>query len=196
MPLILASQSKTRAALLQGAGLSFDCCPAHVDEDAVKDSLKAEGATAENVAEALADLKALKISRLHPDALVIGADQTLDCNGIWFDKPPDRDHLIGHLTALSGQKHSLCAAICVYLGGQRLWGISDPAYMTMRRLIAEEIAAYADAVGDDVFGSVGGYRLESLGATLFERVEGDYFTVLGLPLLPLLQFLRNYGAIS
>ena len=196
MPIVLASASKARGELLRGAGLTFESHPANVDEDAVKDSLKAEGADARQVAEALADLKALKISTRYPDALVIGGDQTLDCNGVWFDKPPDRDHLIGHLTALSGQRHALFAAICVYRGGERLWGTVDPAHMTMRRLSPEEITAYADAAGSDVFGSVGGYRLEGLGSTLFERVEGDYFTVLGLPLLPLLGFLRQHGAVS
>ena len=196
MPIVLASASSARGALLRGAGLDFAAKPANVDEDAVKESLKAEGADALKVAEALADLKALKISRQYPDTLVIGGDQTLDCNGVWFDKPPDRDHLIGHLTALSGQRHSLFAAICVFRNGERLWGTVDPAHMTMRHLAPVEIEAYADAVGEDVYGSVGGYRLEGLGATLFERVEGDYFTVLGLPLLPLLGFLRQHGAIS
>lgn len=196
MPLILASASSARSALLQGVGLQFSALPANVDEASVKDSLQAEGATAKNVAEALADLKALKISQQNPDALVIGGDQTLDCNGVWFDKPPDRAHLIGHLTALSGNQHSLFAAICVFRDGQRLWGTVQTANMTMRHLSATEIESYADAVGEEVLGSVGGYRLEGLGASLFERIEGDYFTVLGLPLLPLLGFLRQHGALE
>jgi septum formation protein len=193
---VLASASRARAELLRGAGLAIDIDPANVDEDAVKESLRAEGAGADRVAEALSDLKALKISRRHPGALVVGADQTLDCNGVWFDKPPDLDHLRGHLTALSGQTHVLHAGVSVMRDGERLWGIVDPARLTMRRLSSDFIDRYVAAVGEDALGSVGGYRLEGLGAQLFSRVEGDYFTVLGLPLLPLLGFLRQNGAIQ
>ena len=194
--IILASGSKTRADLLRGVGLDITIVPANVDEDAVKDSLRAEGATADRVAEALSDLKALKISHRFPDALVIGADQTLDCNGVWFDKPVDMDHVSGHLQALSGQKHSLFAGVSVMKDGQRLWGLVEPAHLTMRRLTPDFIDRYCQAVGEDALGSVGGYRLEGLGAQLFSRVEGDYFTILGLPLLPLLGFLRQNGAIA
>lgn len=193
---VLASGSRTRADLLRGAGLEIDIDPANVDEDAVKDSLRAEGATADKVAEALSDLKARKISDRHPDALVIGADQTLDCNGVWFDKPPDLDHLRAHLTALSGRRHSLFAGVSVFRGGRRLWGLVEPAHMTVRTLSPDFVERYIDAVGTDGLGSVGGYRLEGLGAQLFSRIEGDYFTVLGLPLLPLLGFLRQHGTIS
>lgn len=194
--LILASASRTRADLLRGAGLDIEIDPANVDEDAVKESLRAEGADAGRVAEALSDLKALKISHRHPGALVIGADQTLDCNGVWFDKPPDLDHLRGHLTALSGNTHVLRAGVSVMRDGERLWGMVDPATLAMRALSDDFIDRYVAAVGEDALGSVGGYRLEGLGAQLFNRVEGDYFTVLGLPLLPLLGFLRQHGAIQ
>ena len=193
--IVLASGSKTRADLLRGAGLAVDIDPANVDEDAVKDSLRAEGANAAQVAEALSDLKALKVSRRHPGALVIGADQTLDCNGVWFDKPADIDHLRGHIEALSGKRHSLFAGVSVMRNGERIWGLVEPAHLTMRSLTPDFIARYVDAVGEDGLGSVGGYRLEGLGAQLFSRVEGDYFTILGLPLLPLLGFLRQHGAI-
>ena len=196
MTIVLASGSRTRADLLRGAGLTVEIDPANVDEDAVKESLRAEGASAAQVAEALSDLKALKVSRRHPGALVIGADQTLDCNGVWFDKPPDLDHLRAHLEALSGHRHSLFAGVSVMRDGQRLWGLVEPAHMTMRNLSADFITRYIEAVGEDGLGSVGGYRLEGLGAQLFSRVEGDYFTVLGLPLLPLLGFLRQHGAIT
>ena len=193
--IVLASGSKTRADLLRGAGLDVHIDPANVDEDAVKDSLRAEGASAAQVAEALSDLKALKVSRRHPGALVIGADQTLDCNGVWFDKPPDIDHLRGHIEALSGKRHSLFAGVSVMRDGERIWGLVEPAHLTMRSLTPDFIARYVEAVGEDGLGSVGGYRLEGLGAQLFSRVEGDYFTILGLPLLPLLGFLRQHGAI-
>lgn len=194
--IILASGSRTRADLLRGAGLEIEIDPANVDEDAVKDSLRAEGASAAQVAEALSDLKALKISQRHPGALVIGADQTLDCNGVWFDKPPDLDHLRGHLEALSDRQHSLFAGVSVLRDGERLWGLVEPAHLTMRRLSPDFITRYIEAVGEDGLGSVGGYRLEGLGSQLFSRVEGDYFTILGLPLLPLLGFLRQNGAIA
>lgn len=194
--IILASGSRTRADLLRGAGLEIHIDPANVDEDTVKESLRAEGASAAQVAEALSDLKAMKISQRHPGALVIGADQTLDCNGVWFDKPPDLDHLRGHLETLSGHKHSLFAGVSVLKDGERLWGLVEPAHLTMRNLSADFITRYIEAVGEDGLGSVGGYRLEGLGSQLFSRVEGDYFTVLGLPLLPLLGFLRQNGAIA
>jgi septum formation protein len=194
-PLILASASPARAALLRGAGLTVETEPAHVDEAAVKESLQAEGADAGRVAETLAELKALKISRRHPGALVLGADQTLDCNGTLFDKPPDMDHLRAHLRALSGRRHSLHSAAAILRGGERLWGTVQPVHLTMRALSEDFIDAYAETVGEDGLGSVGGYRLEGLGAQLFERIDGDYFTVLGLPLLAVLGFLRQHGTI-
>lgn len=194
-PIILASASRTRAAMLENAGLSIDCVPAHVDEDAVKQSLKAEGATPAQVAEALAELKATRIAARHPDRLVIGADQTLELGGELFDKPVDMDHAAGHLRAFSGRTHTLHAAVAVMRGEQVLWHLTDSAELAVRPLDDAFIAHYLDAVGEDALGSVGAYRLEGLGAQLFQSVRGDYFTVLGLPLLPLLGFLRQHGAI-
>lgn len=194
--IILASGSRTRADLLRGAGLEIVVVPANVDEDSVKESLRAEGADAAKVAEALSDLKALKISRQYPDALVIGADQTLDLNGTWFDKPADLDHLRGHLMAFSGRTHRLYAGVSVMRGGQRLWGTVKPASLSVRTLSDAFLDRYIAAVGEDALGSVGGYRLEGMGAQLFSAVEGDYFTILGLPLLELLGFLRQNGAIA
>jgi septum formation protein len=193
--LILASASKTRAAMLQNAGLRVVCDPAHVDEDAVKESLKAEGATAAIVAESLAELKALKVSRRHPGRLVVGADQTLDLGGVWFDKPVDRDHAKAHLQAFSGKTHRLNSAVSVVRDGQVLWHVTDWAELTVRPLDPAFIDRYLAAVGDAALGSVGAYQLEGLGAQLFTAVRGDYFTVLGLPLLQLLGFLRQTGAL-
>lgn len=194
--LVLASASPTRAALLENAGLPVRCDPAHVDEAAVKESLQAEGAGAREVAETLAELKALKVSRRHAGALVIGADQTLELNGIWFDKPADRDHARAHLTAFSGKTHRLNSAVAVVRDGEVLWHANDAAELSVRPLDAPFIERYLDAVGDDALGSVGAYRLEGIGAQLFTAVRGDYFTVLGLPLLPLLEFLRQHGALA
>jgi septum formation protein len=194
--IILASASKTRAQLLENAGVAVACMPAHVDEDQAKESLKAEGATPAQIAESLAELKARKIARRMPGVLVIGADQTLELGGQLFDKPPDMDHARAHLQAFSGRTHRLNAAVVVMRDDQVLWHINDHADLTVRPLDAAFIERYLAAVGEDALGSVGAYRLEGLGAQLFEAVRGDFFTVLGLPLLPLLGFLRQHGAVE
>ena len=194
--IVLASASSARRMLLENAGVSALAEPARIDEEAVKEALAAEGASARDVADALAELKALKIAERHPQAFVIGADQTLDCAGRWFDKPVGRDGARAHLAALSGRVHSLQSAVCVARGGVVLWRHVGIARLTMRRLEPGYIERYLDLAGDAVLESVGAYRLEGLGAQLFEAVEGDYFTVLGLPLLPLLDFLRRHGALA
>lgn len=194
--IILASASSARAALLRGAGVDFSVEPARVDEDAVKESFKAEGAPASDTATALADLKAAKISARYPDALVIGADQMLDCNGVWFDKPPDKDTLHAQLMALRGKTHHLDAALCVHERGRRIWHVVERAKLTMRDFSDDFLKSYVAEAGDDVLASVGGYRLEGKGAQLFSRIEGDYFTILGLPLLPLLDFFRHHGVVQ
>ena len=195
-PLVLASASASRAALLRQAGLTAATDPAQVDEAEVKTGLKAEGASASQIAETLAELKAQKISRRRPGALVVGADQMLDCGGVWFDKPVDLDQAAGHLRALSGKTHRLISAVCVVRDGARLWHHIDEARLIMRPLSEAFIADYLDAVGPAALTSVGAYQLEGLGAQLFTRVEGDYFTILGLPLLPLMDFLRNQGVVA
>lgn len=194
--LVLASASKTRAKLLEDAGVPVLCDPANVDEDGVKESLKAEGATAVQVAETLAELKARAVSRRHPGAFVIGGDQTLDCNGIWFDKPVDMDQARGHMMALRGKAHRLNAAVCVMRDDEVLWHLNDPVEMVMRSFSDDFLDWYIGECGTEICDSVGGYRLEGLGAQLFSAVRGDYFTVLGLPLLPLLDFLRANGALK
>lgn len=195
MSVILASASAIRAELLQRAGLTITVDPARIDEDTVKQSLRGEQATPAMVAETLAELKAVAVSRRHPGALVIGADQMLDCDGTWFDKPADRAGARAQLQRLRGQTHHLIAGVCVVRDGQRLWHHNDRASLVMRRFSDEFLDNYLDAVGADACASVGGYQLEGRGVQLFSRVDGDFFTILGLPLLPLLDFLRGHEVI-
>jgi septum formation protein len=196
MPIVvLASASRTRAALLHKAGVPCLAEAAGIDEDEIKRALRGEGASTAEAAETLAELKAAKLSRRHPGALVIGADQMLECGGVWFDKPPDREHARAHLVALRGKSHELVSAVVVTRDGTRLWHHVDRARLHMRDFSDTFLEAYLERIGPAACESVGAYQLEGLGAQLFSRVEGDYFTVLGLPLLPLLDFLRNHGVV-
>lgn len=192
-PIVLASASAVRARLLAAAGIVFEQHPAPVDEGALKDALKSEGASAGEAAEALAELKAQHISRKIPGALVIGADQILECEGQWFDKPGDRADAVASLKALGGRDHDLVAAVCVVRDGTVLWHHGDAARLRVRALDEGFIERYLEAAGQAALDSVGAYQLEGLGANLFTRIEGDYFTILGLPLLPLLGFLRGHA---
>lgn len=189
-PVVLASASQARARLLQEAGLPVHCQAAAIDEEAIKASLKAEGATPSQVAETLAELKAQRVAAKFPRTLVIGADQMLSCNDVWFDKPPDRDHAAAQLRALAGKTHTLWTSVCVVRDASRMWHHNASARLTMRPLSDAFIETYLDAAGPVVSTSVGAYQLEGLGAQLFHEISGDFFTILGLPLLPLLDFLR------
>jgi septum formation protein len=159
-------------------------------------AMKADGAPAAAVAETLAEMKAMRVAPRHPGALVFGADQMLECNGVWFDKPPDRAHAAAHLTALAGRTHRLISALACVRNGARIWHHTATASLTMRPLSHGSIDRYLDAAGPEALRSVGAYQLEGLGAHLFSRVEGDYFTVLGLPLLAMLAFLREHGVVA
>ena len=192
-PLILASTSESRRRLLGDAGLSFEIVPPGVDEDEAKRSLAAERAPPQDVAEALAELKAVRVSGRHPAALVIGGDSTLACNGRLFDKPPTVAAARQQLLELRGQTHDLISSVVVAQGGARIWHHTERGRLTMRPFDEVFLDAYLARAGDSVTTSVGAYRLESVGAHLFSRVEGDYFTILGLPLLPLLSFLQSHG---
>ncbi len=194
--LILASASPSRAAVMRQAGLPALSEPAQIDETEIKSGLEAEGAGAREIAETLAELKAQKISRRRPGAIVVGADQILECEEVWFDKPIDLDQAAAHLRSLSGKTHRLISAVCVVRDSVRLWHHIAEARLTMRPLSEDFIKDYLAAVGPVALTSVGAYQLEGLGAQLFTRVEGDYFTILGLPLLPLMDFLRNHGVIA
>lgn len=192
---VLASASRTRAVMLEQAGVPVICHPAAVDEDEVKRSFRAEGFPVEAAAEALAELKAKRVTGRHPGALVIGADQMLECEGEWFDKPADGAAARGQLLRLRGRTHRLVSCAVVMRDGERLWHQVQSARLTVRPFTEAFLDHYLDQVGDRVLGSVGAYQLEGLGAQLFSRVEGDYFTILGLPLLPLLGFLRAHGVL-
>lgn len=194
--LILASSSKARHTMLKNAGVECEAIASMIDEEGYKQAMKAEGANAAQAAETLAEMKALRMYRQRPDGIVIAADQMLECNGIWFDKPKDRDHTRAQLLALRGKTHQLVSAAVIYKEGSRIWGTIDTAHLTMRNFTDEWLDDYLDAAGEDIFHCVGGYQLEGIGAQLFTEVRGDYFTVLGLPLLPLIGFLRDHGVLK
>lgn len=194
--IILASQSAARRAMLAAAGVAFDALPAHVDEDGVTAALVAEQAPPEHVADALAELKALKISRAYPDALVLGADSiAVTADGVLLAKPETRARAEAQLQSLAGSTHRLVSAAVVAQAGQPLWRAGGVARLTMRTLSDRFIADYLDREGEAVLGCVGCYRIEGLGAQLFSRVDGDQFVIRGLPLLALLGWLRERGIL-
>jgi septum formation protein len=165
-----------------------------VDEDEVKTSFKAAGGSADEAAIALAELKAARIAAtLVPDAIVLGADQILTCEKAWFDKPADRDAARSQLEALSGKQHELHTTVVAFRNGARIWHHVDLCRLWMRPLSREFLDRYLDLLGDDALETVGGYHIERFGPHLFSRIEGDHFSILGLPLLPTLAFLRDQG---
>jgi septum formation protein len=188
-PLILASQSRARQELLANAGISFEAFAAEIDERTVQQS---SGLTAPgDIAALLAREKALSVSMQQPGKYVIGADQTLALGEQLFSKPAGRPQAAEQLRTLAGHNHELHSAVAVARDGKILFSDVSVARMTMRQLTGAEIRAYLDEAGEAVTSSVGAYQLEGLGVQLFERIEGDHFTILGLPLLPLLAFLRS-----
>ncbi len=191
--IILASGSAARRTLLHQAGVECLAMPADVDEAALKAALPA--LEPGELAGRLAAAKAACVSQVAPAALVIGADQLLVCEGRRFDKPRDVQEAARHLRFLSGRTHTLVTAVCVHRAGEKLWSHVAEARLTMRPLSDAFVADYLAAEGAEVLGSVGVYRLEGRGAQLFTRIEGDFFTILGLNLLPLLAFLRADGAL-
>jgi len=195
-PLILASSSAVRAELLRSAGVAFGVEPAAIDEAEIKAAFQAERRAAADCANALAEAKAMRVARRHPGSLVIGADQLLVCERSWFDKPIDRAAARAQLLALRGKRHELVSAVCVVRDGERLWHFVDRSTLTMRNFSDKFLEDYLDAGGAEILGSVGTYRLEGIGVQLFARIEGGHFAILGLPLLPLLDFLRGHGAVA
>jgi septum formation protein len=192
--IILASQSAARRAMLTAAGVAHEAIPAHVDEDGITAALAGE--SADRIADALAEVKALKVSRSRPADLVIGADSVVvDAGGRLLAKPETRDRAAQQLRGLSGTTHRLVSAAVVAEAGQPVWRAAASARLTMRPLSDAFIGAYLDAEDDAVLGCVGTYRIEALGAQLFTRIDGDHFTIRGLPLLALLDYLRVRGAL-
>jgi len=195
MDVTLASGSASRRALLTNAGVVADAVKPGVDEEALKAALRAEGASVRDQAMALAEMKAVRVSQSRP-GLVIGGDQMLALREIAFDKPADLEGARDHLSKLSGQTHTLETALVVCEGGTPVWRHLARPRLTMRPLSAAFIENYVDTCGDALLSTVGAYQLESLGSQLFTQVEGDYFSILGLPLLPLLDYLRTRGVIA
>lgn len=194
--LILASASLGRRHLLAAAGLAFEVDPARIDEGAAKAAWRQAGGDAAGLAGHLAALKACEVSLRHPDALVIGADQILVLDGEVFDKPRDRARAADHLRRLQGRTHRLRSAVACARRGEVVWSHADDAWLAMRPLDDERIERYLDGVGPDAVTSVGAYRIEGPGVQLFTAVEGQHFTVIGLPMLPLLAFLRDHAPVT
>ncbi|MBV6656539.1 MAG: septum formation protein Maf [Devosiaceae bacterium] len=191
LDLVLASGSAIRRELLVNVGLTVETRPAEIDERALEEGLL--GASPEMLAIALAEAKAQWVSQKVPGALVLGCDQVLDHDGEVLHKAPDRAAASAKLARLSGSTHTLISAAALVRDGKTLWSGSDMAQLTMRSLSARDIDAYLDRAGDAATASVGAYRLEEHGAALFERFEGNHFTILGLPLLMVLHALRDLG---
>jgi septum formation protein len=193
--IILASRSASRAAVLAAAGVAFQVRGSGVDEDAAKASLLGEGATPREVADALAELKAVRVSGKTP-GLVIGADQTMDLDGELFDKADTLDQARERLEALRGRPHKLHAAVVVARDGAPIWRELKSSTLWVRNFSDAFLEDYLAREGEELLSSVGCYRLEGLGLQLFERIEGDYFAILGLPMLGLMDLLRRHGAVA
>lgn len=194
--IVLASQSPARREMLAAAGVAFEAVPAHVDESAILAALVAEGADGLKIADALAELKAVKIARRRPGVLVLGADSVVVApDGALLEKPETRAKAEIQLRQLAGATHRLVSAAVIALDGVAIWRAADAVRLTMRPLSDGFIADYLDAEGEAVLHCVGTYRIEGRGAQLFTRIEGDHFSIRGLPLLAVLDFLRLRGEL-
>ena len=194
-PLILASGSEIRAQLLEKANVGYETVKPRVDEDMIKRSLQAEGATPRDVAEALAESKARKVSLKRPEALVLGCDQVLDFQGAIFSKPDSMEDARNQLLLLRGQRHMLLSAAVIYQGGEPLWRYVGVVRLFMRQFSNAFLEDYLARNFDSIQHSVGGYKLEEEGVRLFEKIDGDYFTVLGMPLVEILSYLTTRGEL-
>ena len=192
---MLASTSEARREILERAGLEVQIDPPQIDEKEFKRSTHENRMDAATLAASLAEQKAYSVTLRHMGVRVIGADQALECDGEIFDKPDDLDTARTQLHTLSARRHDLVSAVCIIQDGNRLWRAVDRAQLWMRPLGEEFIERYLHAVGDAALVGPGGYQVERLGVQLFQRIEGNHFTILGLPLLPLLDYLRTCGIL-
>ena len=195
-PLVLASASAARARLLDASGIEALRDPAALDEAPIKEESRNAGRSAADCAARLAEAKARTVAAHHPGALVLGADQLLDCEGQWFDKPRDRAEARAQLQALRGRTHELATSAALLCDGKLMWRAVERPRLTMRDFSDAFLDRYLDHMGERVLATVGGYEIEGLGVQLMARIEGDYFAILGLPLLKLLDFLREEGALA
>jgi septum formation protein len=196
MKLILASQSASRRAMLDAAGVPHDAMTPGVDEEAIKAGFRAQGMNARSLADALAEMKAMKVSTRFPADLVLGCDSTVARDdGTMIDKPGSREELREQLMSLRGATHRLTSAAVICQGGSPVWRVVDTAKLVMRDFSDEFLQRYLEAEWPALSGCVGGYRLEGHGAQLFARIDGSHFTILGLPLLPVLDYLRVRGVM-
>ena len=191
--IVLASRSSIRRELLERAGIPSRAIPANVDEDAIKATCRSQALDVQTTALQLARSKALDIAHAEPGALVVGTDQILDLDGDWLGKPRDRADAADQLRRLGGRSHHLVTAISLVSDDSELWRHCDVATLTMTPLDVPQIEHYLDTVGESVFDAVGAYHVEGRGITLFDHIDGDFFSILGLPLLPLLGELRARG---
>ena len=189
--ILLASASQIRLTLLRAAGIAVERHPARIDEDAIRAALEAEGAHARDVADALAEMKARKVADRHPDRLVLGCDQVLELDRALFSKPESPEHALAQLQALRGKTHKLLSAAVLYEGGKPVWRHVGEARLTMRQVSDGYLTDYIARNWDQIRHSVGCYQLEAEGVRLFSAIQGDHFTILGLPLLPLLNNLSD-----
>lgn len=194
--LILASKSIHRKNLMENAGLVFDICPAAIDERAIEAAIENTGTLPKEVALILASAKALDVSQQNSDSYVIGSDQTLSLGDEMFHKPDDMEQARRTLLKLSGKTHSLNSAISIAKDGETLWQHVSIAELTMRDMSPDYIGRHLAKAGDDLLSSVGAYQLEQHGINLFEKIDGDFFTIVGLPMLPLLAKLRELNIID
>ena len=193
--IVLASESKTRQSILRQAGVEFDVKPARIDEEAIIKSLLTDGATTNDIVDALAEYKALRVAGSNPDGLIIGSDQILVCGKKIYSKAQNMEQAKTTLKELRGKSHQLLSAAVIFEDGKPVWRTVSRAQLFMRNYSDEYLDDYLDYCGSDILSSVGCYFLEDKGVNLFSRIQGDYFTVLGFPLLDVLEFLRNRGVI-
>ena len=191
--LVLASMSMTRRQMLENAGLTFTPAAAPVDEEALRLAGQAEGIGTIDMATALAEAKAARASQKYPEAFVIGADQLLECDGVWYGKPESRAAAEQTLASLSGKTHHLVTAAVIMQGGRRIWQHCDRPAVSIRTLDTSDIGDYLDAIGTAAFETPGCYQIEGLGAQIISKIDGCPYAILGLPLLQLLAFLRQHG---